>query len=104
MAGTRAEIDLDRRFTSPLVCRLAGVTFRQLDWWVRTGVISPEYQQASGSGTLRLFSAKDVLKVRAIRILRDMGISLGMVRSVGVVGVLDIIAGEIDTIRDLIAS
>lgn len=47
------------------VCELVGCTYRQLDYWVRTGVIRP-HTQASGSGTQRFFSEADIKEVRMV--------------------------------------
>lgn len=47
--------------------RLAGTTFRQLDYWDRSGLLKPTVP-ANGSGTRRFYSASDVLRARAIRI------------------------------------
>jgi hypothetical protein len=40
-------------------CRLSGVTFRQLDYWVRRSSVTPE-RGAVGSGSRRVWSALDV--------------------------------------------
>ncbi len=46
--------------SSPEACRRAGITFRQLDWWVRTGLIAPSVRAARGCGTRRRWSDDDV--------------------------------------------
>lgn len=61
------------------VCRRAGVTYRQLDYWIRTGLVSPTVR-AQGSGTIRLFDDADIARVMAIRVLLDHGITLPAIR------------------------
>jgi len=38
----------------PEVCRVVGITYRQLDYWARTGLVNPSIREAGGSGTRRL--------------------------------------------------
>ena len=40
----------------PEVCRTIGITYRQLDYWARTGLVTPSIREAGGSGTQRLYS------------------------------------------------
>lgn len=54
---------------TPEVCRLAGVSFRQLDYWSRLGLVSPSVAECWGSGTRRLWSDDDVAAVRAVGLL-----------------------------------
>lgn len=61
---------------SPEVCRLTGVTFRQLDYWARTDVLRPSIADAHGSGSVRRYSDADVAAAKAVRCLLDRGISL----------------------------
>lgn len=63
-------------FTSPQVCRLTGVTYRELDYWVRTGTVAPTVVQAHGSGTQRRFSPSDVEAVAIVASLRAAGVPL----------------------------
>lgn len=49
-----------RTFTALEVCRAAGCSYRQIDYWVRTGAMVPSVQEATGSGTQRLFSVEDL--------------------------------------------
>lgn len=57
------------------------MTYRQLDYWARTGVLIPSVVEARGSGTRRLYSTSDVRKAIVIGRLLDAGISLQTVRS-----------------------
>ena len=67
-------------FSGPLVCRLTGVTYRQLDYWARTGLVTPSVTPASGSGSKRAYSYGDVLEVKVIKSLLDAGVSLTKAR------------------------
>jgi DNA-binding transcriptional MerR regulator len=49
------------------VCRLTGVTYRQLDYWVRTGLVQP-HEQAHGSGSRRRWTDVDIERVRRLRV------------------------------------
>ncbi|MER3395169.1 MAG: MerR family transcriptional regulator [Acidimicrobiia bacterium] len=67
-------------FRAPEVCEVAGVTYRQLDYWSRTGLVKPGIKDASGSGTRRLYSFKDLVLIRAIKGLIEAGMSLQKIR------------------------
>ncbi len=67
-------------FSGPLVCRLTGVTYRQLDYWARTGLVTPSITPATGSGSKRAYSYGDVLEVKVIKSLIDAGVALAKAR------------------------
>ena len=67
-------------FSGPLVCRLTGVTYRQLDYWARTGLVTPSITPATGSGSKRAYSYGDVLEVKVIKSLLDAGVALTKTR------------------------
>ena len=62
------------------VCKIVGITYRQLDYWARTGLVNPSVRQAEGSGTQRLYSFDDVVQLRVVKRLVDTGVSLQRVR------------------------
>lgn len=64
----------------PEVCRVVGITYRQLDYWARTGLVTPSIKEAGGSGTQRLYSFEDLVQLRVIKRLIDAGVSLQSVR------------------------
>lgn len=68
-------------FTSPQVCDLIGITYRQLDYWVRTRVIVPSVNESDGSGNPRLFSFTDVLVMHIIKEFVRSGIALQIGRT-----------------------
>src|SRR5207248_10765118 len=64
----------------PEVCKLVGISYRQLDYWARTGLVTPSVREAGGSGTQRLYSFQDLVQLKVIKRLIDVGISLQRVR------------------------
>jgi DNA-binding transcriptional MerR regulator len=67
-------------FSGPQVCRLTGVTYRQLDYWDRTGLVQPSLVAAKGSGSKRTYSYGDILEVKVIKSLLDAGLHLTRAR------------------------
>lgn len=67
-------------YRGPTVCKAAGVTYRQLDYWARTGLVQPSVRNPSGSGTQRLYSFRDILVLKIIKRLLDTGVSLQQIR------------------------
>ena len=67
-------------YRGPQVCKFAGITYRQLDYWARTGLLTPSVKGAAGSGSQRLYSFRDLVLLRTIKRLLDAGMSLQRVR------------------------
>ena len=67
-------------FSGPMVCRLTGVTYRQLDYWARTDLVTPSITAAQGSGSKRTYSYSDVLEVKVIKSLLTSGVALNRAR------------------------
>lgn len=68
-------------FTGPEVCTLAGLTYRQFDYWTRTGLLVPIDGKATpGQGNYRCFTPAELGKARAIKALVDAGLDLRYVR------------------------
>ena len=70
----------DTGFRGPIACSAAGITYRQLDYWARTGLVEPTVRSATGSGTQRLYSFKDILLLKIVKRLLDAGVSLQQIR------------------------
>ncbi len=70
----------DLGFRGPVACRVVGITYRQLDYWARTGLVVPEIRAAEGSGSKRLYSFRDLLLLKVVKSLLDIGISLQQIR------------------------
>jgi DNA-binding transcriptional MerR regulator len=71
----------DVGYRGPTACAAAGITYRQLDYWARTGLVEPGVREASGSGTQRLYSFRDILVLKIVKKLLDAGISLQNIRT-----------------------
>jgi DNA-binding transcriptional MerR regulator len=67
-------------YRGPIACRAAGITYRQLDYWARTGLVEPSVRPATGSGTQRLYSFRDILVLKVVKRLLDTGVSLQQIR------------------------
>ena len=70
----------DLGYRGPTACNAAGITYRQLDYWARTGLVEPSVRSATGSGTQRLYSFRDILLLKVIKRLLDAGVSLQQIR------------------------
>ena len=68
-------------FRGPQVCSIVGITYRQLDYWARTGLVAPSVRTATGSGTQRLYSFRDILVLKVVKRLLDTGVSLQQIRT-----------------------
>lgn len=79
--GNFAPLPEDFGFRGPVACRAADITYRQLDYWARTGLVVPEIRPAGGSGTQRLYSFRDILLLKVIKRLIDAGVSLQQIRT-----------------------
>ena len=71
----------DLGFRGPVASHAAGITYRQLDYWARTGLVVPEIRTADGSGTQRLYSFRDILLLKVVKKLLDAGITLQQIRA-----------------------
>jgi DNA-binding transcriptional MerR regulator len=71
----------DIGYRGPTAYAAAGITYRQLDYWARTGLVEPSVREASGSGTQRLYSFRDILVLKIVKKLLDAGVSLPNIRT-----------------------
>ena len=78
--GDYAPVPEDAGFRGSTACRIAGITYRQLDYWARTRLVTPAIRSAEGSGTQRLYSFRDILMLKVVKSLLDAGISLQQIR------------------------
>jgi DNA-binding transcriptional MerR regulator len=67
-------------YRGPTACKIVGITYRQLDYWARTGLVVPTLRSARGSGSQRLYSFKDILVLKVVKRLLDAGVSLQNIR------------------------
>jgi DNA-binding transcriptional MerR regulator len=77
MAARSSPAASEPGFRGPTVHKLVGISYRQLDYWARTGLVT---RAADGSGTQRLYSFTDVVELRIIKRLLDAGVSLRQIR------------------------
>ena len=71
----------DVGYRGPTACAAAGITYRQLDYWARTGLVEPSVRAAHGSGSQRLYSFRDICVLKVVKRLLDTGISLQQIRA-----------------------
>ena len=68
-------------YRGPMACTAAGITYRQLDYWARTGLVEPTVRAAAGSGSQRLYGFRDILVLKVVKRLLDTGVSLQNIRA-----------------------
>lgn len=68
-------------FKGATAARAAGISYRQLDYWARTGLVEPTVRGAQGSGSQRLYGFRDILVLKLVKRLLDTGISLQQIRT-----------------------
>lgn len=74
------ELSEDIGYRGPAACSAAGITYRQLDYWARTGLVEPSVRGAAGSGSQRLYGFRDILVLKVVKRLLDTGVSLQQIR------------------------
>ena len=67
-------------YTGPEVCKLTGITYRQLDHWTSTKLVEASIRNIKGSGFHRIYSFNDIVLVKLVKKLRSAGISLQKIR------------------------
>ena len=75
-----ATVGVPHGYRAPQVCKVAGISYRQLDYWARTDLLKPSLRAAEGSGTQRLYSFTDLVALRVIKRLLDTGVGLAKIR------------------------
>jgi len=73
-------IEEQQGYRGQVASAAAGITYRQLDYWARTGLVEPTVQNAQGSGSQRLYGFRDILVLKLVKRLLDTGISLQQIR------------------------
>lgn len=73
--------DQEIGYRGATACQAAGISYRQLDYWARTGLVEPTVRGAAGSGSQRLYGFKDILVLKVVKRLLDAGVSLQNIRS-----------------------
>src|SRR6059058_4023226 len=75
------ELDDTAGYRGVIAARAAGISYRQLDYWARTGLVEPTIRGAAGSGSQRLYGFRDILVLKLVKRLLDTGISLQQIRT-----------------------
>ena len=73
--------EMEIGYRGATACSAAGISYRQLDYWARTGLVEPSIRTASGSGTQRLYGFRDILVLKVVKRLLDAGVSLQNIRT-----------------------
>jgi DNA-binding transcriptional MerR regulator len=73
--------DFEIGYRGATACSAAGISYRQLDYWARTGLVEPSIRTASGSGSARLYGFRDILVLKIVKRLLDAGVSLQNIRT-----------------------
>ncbi|MGL4173256.1 MAG: MerR family transcriptional regulator [Actinomycetota bacterium] len=76
-----SSLPTDAGYRGQIACKAAGITYRQLDYWARTGLVGPSVREANGSGTQRLYAFRDILILKIVKRLLVTGVSLQQIRS-----------------------
>lgn len=71
---------LNHGYSGQTSASAAGISYRQLDYWDRTGLIQPSVRTATGSGSQRLYAFRDILVLKLVKRLLDTGVSLQQIR------------------------
>jgi DNA-binding transcriptional MerR regulator len=74
------DLDRTRGYRGAIAASAAGISYRQLDYWARTGLVVPTIRAAHGSGSQRLYGFRDILTLKLVKRLLDTGISLQQIR------------------------
>ncbi|MFY4659512.1 MerR family transcriptional regulator [Scardovia wiggsiae] len=63
-------------YKGPVAAEVAGITYRQLDYWARKKIVEPSITPSHGSGSRRLYSFRDVVILSVSKHLLDAGVNL----------------------------
>jgi len=80
-ASEQLTLRADDGYSGPEVCRVVGITYRQLDYWARTDLVRPSLADARGSGTQRRYSYQDLVRLKVVKSLLDAGVKLQAARA-----------------------
>jgi DNA-binding transcriptional MerR regulator len=67
-------------FNTRTIAKILGLSIRQIDYWDRTHFVKPSVSEASGYGSIRLYSFTDLIQLKVAKTLIDKGISLQKIR------------------------
>ena len=55
-------------YSTAQLARAAGVSYRQVDYWTRIGLVTPSINEGIGHGSRRQWSADDLERVRRVAV------------------------------------
>lgn len=71
---------LANTFSTKEVEKILGLTYRQLDYWDRSGFIKPSVASADGYGSERIYNFQDLVRLKVAKKLKEKGVSLQKLR------------------------
>jgi hypothetical protein len=71
---------MQQGYTGPEVCKITGITYRQLDHWTTSSLIKASIRNIKGSGFHRIYSFQDIIQIKLVNKLRKAGVSLQKIR------------------------
>jgi DNA-binding transcriptional MerR regulator len=71
----------ERGLRGPLAALAAGISYRQLDYWTRTGLLEPALRGTRASCSQRIYTFRDILTLSIVKRLLDTGVSLANIRT-----------------------
>ncbi|MDA8896983.1 MerR family transcriptional regulator [Acidimicrobiia bacterium] len=71
---------MQQGYTGPEVCKITGITYRQLDHWTTSSLIKASIRNLKGSGFHRIYSFQDIIQIKLVNKLREAGVSLQKIR------------------------
>ncbi len=71
---------MQQGYTGPEVCKITGITYRQLDHWTTSSLIDASIRNLKGSGFHRIYSFQDIIQIKLVNKLREAGVSLQKIR------------------------
>lgn len=77
----RTELD-SATFSGTQAAKIVDISYRRLDYWARTDLVRPSAAEATGSGSRRRYTYRDLLELKVIKQLLDAGIKLEAIRTV----------------------
>jgi DNA-binding transcriptional MerR regulator len=75
------QVPEDSGYRAPVVAKIVGITYRQLDYWARTGLVEPSLRTARGSGSQRLYNFRDIVTLKIVKRLLETGVTLQQIRA-----------------------
>ena len=71
---------MQQGYTGPEVCKITGITYRQLDHWTTSSLINASIRNLKGSGFHSIYSFQDIIQIKLVNKLREAGVSLQKIR------------------------